>query len=146
MMRRPAVRPPRAPRGIALIEVLVAIVILGIGLLGTVGLQARSYAALADTGARAEATMAAEKLIGLMTTDQTNLAAYALAPGNSPSTRLQPWYDETRSHIPGAKIEVDLAPATGTDGTQVVVTISWTRKAGTAPSTHRVSAYIAQST
>lgn len=146
MMRRPARGPARARRGIALVEVLVAIVILGIGLLGTVGLQARSYAALADSGARAEATLAAEKLIGMMTTDQTNLAAYALAPGATVGSRLQPWYDETRSRIPGAKIEVDLAPASNTDGTQVVVTITWTRKAGTAPSTHRVSAYIAQST
>jgi type IV pilus assembly protein PilV len=141
-MRKPA----RAARGIALIEVLVAVVILGLGLLGTVGLQARTYAALADTGMRAEATMAAEKLIGLMTTDQANLAAYALAPGATPGARLQPWFSETRAHIPGAAIEVDVAPAAGADGTQVVVAISWTRKAGAAPSMHRVSAYIAQST
>jgi type IV pilus assembly protein PilV len=39
---------------------MLAIVILGIGLLGTVGLQARAYSALSDAGARAEATLAAE--------------------------------------------------------------------------------------
>lgn len=148
MMRRPPVRAPRAPRqarGIALVEVLVAIVILGIGLLGTIGLQARAYSALADSGMRAEATMAAEKLIGLMTTDQANLAAYAFAPGGTVSSRLQPWVDETRARIPGATIEVDESPAANTDGTEVVVTISWTRKAGLT-NQHRVVAYIAGST
>jgi len=145
-MRRPASRLPRSARGIALIEVLVAIVILGLGLLGTVALQARTYSALADTSMRAEATMAAEKLIGVMTTDQANLSAYALAAGGTASSRLQPWLTETRAHIPGAAVTVALAPASGTDGTQVVVTISWTRKAGSAANTHRISAYIAQST
>lgn len=139
MMRRPQ-------QGIAMIEVLVAIVILGLGLIGTVALQARTYSALSDTSIRAEATMAAEQLIGLMTTDQANLAAYALAKGSTPTPQLQAWYNQTLSRIPGATIEVDEAPALKTDGTQVVVTIQWTRKAGTAPDNYRVSAYIAQST
>jgi type IV pilus assembly protein PilV len=139
----------RPVRGIALIEALVAIVILALGLLGTVGLQARSYSALADTGIRAEATMAAEKLIGLMTTDQANLSGYALATGATPaaSSRLKPWYDETRAHIPGAviQIQVGAAPAPAS-GNQVSVTIGWTRRAGTAPNQYRVTAYIAQAT
>lgn len=141
----------RSQGGIALVEVLVAIVILGIGLIGTVALQARTYAALADTGERAEATMAAEQLIGQMTTDQANLAAYALAPHGSPSAQLQDWYNATLARIPGATVEVDVAPALSPDGpqvvgTEVVVTIQWMRKAGTAPNSQRVSAYIAQST
>lgn len=144
MMRAP--RPPRPQRGIALVEAMVAVVILALGLLGTIAMQARSYSALADTGMRAEATMAAEKLVGLMTTDQANLAAYALASGATPSARLKPWYDETRAHIPNAQIAVALSPAAGTNGTQVVVTIGWTHKAGTASASHRVAAYIAQST
>jgi type IV pilus assembly protein PilV len=154
MMRRPAsLRAVRAAvlpiaRGIALIEALVAIVILGLGLLGTVGLQARSYSALADTGTRAEATMAAEKLIGLMSTDLPNLPSYALAAGTVPAAgaRIKPWYDETRAHIPGATVQVDVAAAPKTNGTRVAITITWARRAGTAPSQHRVSAYIAQST
>jgi type IV pilus assembly protein PilV len=133
-------------QGIALVEAMVAVVILALGLLGTIGMQARSYSALAEAGARTEATMAAEKLVGLMTTDQANLASYVLVAGATPDARLLPWYNETRAHIPNASIAVAVAPVTGTGSTQVVVTIGWTRKAGTAPSTHRVSAYIAQST
>jgi type IV pilus assembly protein PilV len=137
-------RAPRPQHGIALVEAMVAILILALGLLGTIGMQARAYSALADAGMRAEATMAAEKLVGLMTTDQANLNSYALASGGTPGARLQPWYDETRAHIPNAQIAVAVNPAAGTNGTQVVVTIGWLRKAGTAPASHRVSAYIAQ--
>jgi type IV pilus assembly protein PilV len=155
MMPRPIPRRPGLPlsmqlpssvRGIALIEALVAILILALGLLGTVGLQARSYAALADAGTRAEATMAAEKLIGTMTTDQANLNAYAVTAGGACGTRLLPWCNETRAHIPNATLQVDVAPALNTDGTRVVITIGWTRRAGTASNRYSVSAYIAQST
>ena len=139
-------RRARRESGIALIEVLVAIVLLGIGLLGTIGLQGRSYAALADTGMRAEATIAAEKLIGVMTTDQANMAAYALAAKGTPSATLKPWYDETRSHIPNAGITVAVVPASGTTLGQVTVTIQWTRQAGATANQHTVTSYIAPAT
>jgi type IV pilus assembly protein PilV len=154
----PALKPGRGPRsqrrlgqprsqlGIAMIEVLIAIVLLGIGVLGTIGLQGRSYSALADTGMRAEATIAAEKLIGVVTNDQANLAAYAVAAGAAPSAALKPWYDETAAHIPGAKIAVAVvAPVTTAPG-QVTVTIEWMRKAGSPTNKHTVTSYIAPAT
>jgi type IV pilus assembly protein PilV len=144
MMRRVPID-PRGQRGIAMIEVLVAILLLGIGVLGTIGLQGRSYSALADTGMRAEATMAAEKLIGVATNDQANLAAYALVKGAAPNATLKPWYDDTVAHIPGAKIAVAvLAPSTTAPG-QVTVTIEWLRKAGSPTNSHTVTSYIAPS-
>ena len=45
--------PHRSQHGIALLEAMIAIVILALGLLGTIGLQARSYSALADSAMRA---------------------------------------------------------------------------------------------
>jgi type IV pilus assembly protein PilV len=151
MRFQPRQRIPVTQRGIALIEVLVAIVLLGVGLLGTIGLQGRSYSALADTGMRAEATIAADKLIGVMTTDQANLAAYALALNGVPGATLRPWYDETRTHIPNAAITVAVTPVSATAAGKVTVTISWTRKApkaGTAAATntHAVTSYIAPAT
>jgi type IV pilus assembly protein PilV len=144
MMRRQGrVTKPRSQRGIALIEVLVAIVLLGIGVLGTIGLQARSYSALADTGMRAEATIAAEKLIGVATNDQFNLGAYAVAVGDDPSTTLKPWYDETVARIPGAKISVNVVAPSATAPGQVTVTIEWMRKAGSTSNKHTVTSYIA---
>jgi type IV pilus assembly protein PilV len=139
-------------RGIALLEVLLAIVLLGIGVLGTIGLQARSYSALADTGLRAEATMAAEKLIGVVTNDQPNLAAYALAAGGTPSAALKPWVDETQGRIPGATLAVEVAAPTTTAAGTVKVTIGWMRKKGSGSitdaansSSYTVTSYLAPS-
>lgn len=132
--------------GFALVEAMVAAVVLAVGLLGTIGLQARSLGALQDTAMRAEATMAAEKLIGMMTTDQANLSDYALASGATPSARLQPWVTETRSRIPNATFVVTVARTAGTTVSQVGVTIGWTRKAGSSANQYRVSTYLSQAT
>jgi len=138
---KPRVARPTFRRGIALVEALVAVVLLAVGLLGAIGMQARSYSALADTGMRAEATMAADKLIGVMAFDQANLASYALASGAAPGARIRPWYDETRAHIPGAVISVALVPAAAS--TRVTIRIGWTRKSGEAGYSHTITSYIA---
>lgn len=138
----------KAAQGIALVEVLVAAVLLAIGVLGALGLQARSQGALADAGMRAEAVIAANKLLGIMALDQANLASYAFAPGATPSAQLAPWYAETvsRAHIPGASVTVDVDPQPAADRTRVSVTIAWTRKSGAATNSHTVSAWLAPST
>lgn len=135
-----------AQRGIALIEALVAVALLAIGLLGAIGMQARSHAALADTGMRAEATIAADKLLGVMASDQANLASYALAAGAVPGARLKPWYDETRKNIAGAVIEVTLGAVAASGPAKVTIRIGWTRKANTAANSHTVVSYIAKAT
>jgi type IV pilus assembly protein PilV len=134
----------RRQGGMALIESIVAAVLLAVGLLGAIGLQARSASALADAGMRAEATIAADKLLGMMAVDLPNAGAYALAAGGSATTRLQPWYDETRGRIPNAQITVVVTPAT--DRTRVEITIAWTRKTGAAQNAHRVVSYLAAAT
>ena len=145
MMNRP---PPRrhAQRGIALLEALLAAVILAIGLLGTIGLQARSYAALSDAGMRAEAAIAANKLLGIMNTDLVNIEDFALDVGDEPSERLAQWHAETLRLIPGATVEIGVTPAAGGAPTAVDITISWRRKADTPVNTHRISSYFAVST
>lgn len=135
-MRRRA----RGQGGFALIEAMVAAVVLAVGLLATIGLQARSLAALQDTAMRAEATMAAEKLIGLMSTDAANLGAYAYGGTGSVPARIQPWVTDTRTRIPNATVVVAVTPLVS--GSQVALTIGWRRKAGTAANQYRVSAYV----
>lgn len=123
-----------------MLEAMIAIVLLAIGLIGTVGMQARAVAALNDAGMRAEATMAAEKLLGVMSADAANLPNYALTETSAPTAAIRPWVTETRGYIPNAKLSVALTPQTRR--TQVDITIKWTRKDGDPENQHRVTAYI----
>ena len=135
-------------RGVALLEVLLAVLILAIGLLGTIGLQARAYSALAEADLRAEATMASEKLLGVMANDQganqSNLPNYAVAAGAAPPAALADWHAETIKQIRNATITVAVTP-NGTRLAQVDITISWIRKTGDKTNTHRLTSYIAAS-
>lgn len=137
--------PRRQQQGVALLEAMIACVILAIGLLGTVGLQARAYSAMNDAGARAEAVIASERLFGMMSTDQTNLASYALAAGGAPGTALAPWYADTTKAIPGATISVVMAAAPTGNSTAVTVTIAWKRKATDAGNQNAVTYYLSTS-
>ncbi|RZA33942.1 MAG: hypothetical protein EOP92_18250 [Lysobacteraceae bacterium] len=136
----------RAQAGVALLESLLAAVLLAIGLLGTIGLQARSYAALSDASMRAEATIAANKLLGVMNTDLDHLADYGLTAGAAPSGRLAQWHQETIRLIPGASVVVAVTPAAGTAPAAVDITINWRRKADTPLNTHRITSYFAGAT
>lgn len=126
--------------GVALLESLLAVLVLAIGLIGTIGLQARAFSALSDASMRAEATMASDKLLGLMSNDYGNLAQYALASGAAPSASLATWYAETRTAIPGAVIVITVVPAAAM--TTVTTSISWTRKAGEVANTHQMTSYL----
>jgi type IV pilus assembly protein PilV len=134
--------PKRRQGGVALLEALLAAVLLAIGLLGTIGLQARAHSALLDAGMRAEATIAAERLIGMMSTDVQELDDYALAAGGTPGPRLAPWHRATKKSIPGAQVVITVAPGSLAFPNTVTVSISWQRKAGAPTNTHTVNAYI----
>lgn len=128
--------------GVALLEALIAALLLAIGLLGTIGLQARAYSSLSDAGMRIEATIAAERLLGVMTSDSAHMSDYALASGAAPGSRLVPWYNATRRNIPGAAVTVAVTPAAGSGPAAVTITIGWQRKANDPANVHTVRAFI----
>jgi len=132
----------RRQGGVALLEALIAALLLAIGLLGTIGLQARAYSSLSEAGMRIEATIAAERLLGVMTSDSAHLPDYALASGATPGTRLAPWYSATRKNIPGAAVTVAVTPAAGSAPAAVTITIGWQRKANDPANAHTVRAFI----
>jgi type IV pilus assembly protein PilV len=140
--------PRSGQNGIALIEAMIATVILAIGLLGTIGLQARAYSALNDASLRAEATIASEKLFGLMSTDVANLNSYAKTTSSVPGDVLSPWDKETKAAIPDATTAVTVTPTSnGTSSTAVTVTIQWQRKKGdaTTANTSTMTSYLSGS-
>lgn len=137
----------RQQEGVALIEAMIATIVLAIGLLGTIGLQARAYSAINDAGQRAEATIASQKLLGLMSTDVTNLASYATTSCTGASALLTVWCADTIKAIPGATVGIAVVPLATGSSTAVTVTIGWQLKAGSAGTANRsvMTAYLAGS-
>ncbi|MYN04899.1 hypothetical protein GTP41_22645 [Pseudoduganella sp. DS3] len=128
--------------GAAMIEAVVAVILLAVGLLGTVAMQARSYAAINDAGMRAEATLAADRLVGIVSNDYDNIDQYVFTAKDKkqPSTALKPWMGETLDAIPGAA--VDVAVVRGVTQTQVDITIAWQRRQNEEPNKHVMTTYI----
>lgn len=62
----------RLQRGVGLIEVLVAVLILALGLLGMAGLQAKSLRANQSSYARSQAVMLSYYMLDAMRIDRTN--------------------------------------------------------------------------
>lgn len=132
----------RNQQGIMLLEAMLAVILLGIGLIGAILIQARAFSALSDATMRAEATMAGESLVALMTNDQPNVAQYALAAGGTASARLAPWVAETKRVIPNATITVAVTPTAGSNHNQVNITIGWQRKSSDPQHRHQLIAHL----
>ncbi|MBL8350585.1 MAG: prepilin-type N-terminal cleavage/methylation domain-containing protein [Burkholderiaceae bacterium] len=118
-MNRPA--PPRSvpARGFALLEVLVALIICAIGVLGVVGLQGAMTRAQTATSFRGDAAYLAQQLIGGMWVDRNNLAAYATGSCGAACTD---WRNRVASRLPGGSATVTVDTATGV----VTIEIRWT--------------------
>lgn len=134
--------------GAFLLEVLIAILIFSVGILGIVGLQASAVTASTDAKYRSEASLLANKLIGQMWVSarslgalQTNFAGHV--SGVSDGTAYIDWaWGSTASQgapatgtvmqlLPGAQSNppiVSLAAVSPSDpntATAVTITISW---------------------
>jgi type IV pilus assembly protein PilV len=124
MTSRPA-RRPRGAAGFTLIEVLVAILLFSIGLLGVVGMQARMLQASTQNGDRARASMLANELVSTMWSQQSV---------NVSSATLSAWQkrvaDPTTAGLPNGVGSVAYATASGT--TTATVTITWKAPAAAA--------------
>ncbi|MCR8957670.1 pilus assembly protein PilV [Variovorax sp. S2] len=115
----------RRSQGIALIEVLVALLIFMLGVLGLVGLQASMTRAQTDSKVRADAAYLASELNGRMWSDLTNLAGYNGA-GCAAQARCSEWQSKVRSSLPSGSGAVTVNASSG----DVAVTISWTMPNG----------------
>jgi len=69
-------RPVASQRGVVLLEVLVAVLIFSIGILGMIAMQAASVTAVSDAKYRSEAAMVADQIIARMWADQANITSY----------------------------------------------------------------------
>ena len=132
----------RTQRGMAMVEAMIAVVILAIGVIGTLGLQMYSQRALNEAGMRSEATIAATELIGVMNADPANLSEYALSADGTPGERIAPWHDALQALLPGASAVVEVSDPDDAGLTEVVIQIQWKRDPAEAVNTHRIVTYL----
>jgi type IV pilus assembly protein PilV len=129
-------RLPRPPRrraaGFTLIEVLVAILLFSVGILGLVGMQARLLQATAQNGDRARASMLANELVSAMWAQQSV---------DVPAATLSAWQsrvgDPSTAGLPNGLGSVAYATASGIK--TATITITW--KAPAAPAAAASSSF-----
>jgi type IV pilus assembly protein PilV len=112
----------RTSKGIALIEALVAILILSIGILGLVGLQASMTRAQSSAKYRADAAYLASEIVGAMWIDKPNLANYATTASSTCSYQhCLDWVNKVTTGLPNGVGQVSVTPSTG----EVGLTVTW---------------------
>lgn len=112
-------------RGISLLEVLVAMLIFMLGILGLVGLQSSMTRAQTEAKFRADAANLATEAFARMWADLPNLNNYN---GSSCASvqRCKEWQDKVSAALPQGSGAVTLESATG----NATATVSWTTAGG----------------
>lgn len=111
----------RQQGGATLLEILVSVLILSLGILALVGLQARSITAAGDAKHRVEATNYADQVVGQMWADRANLLNYPTFAAPAAAA----WQLQVANALPGPGAGA-IAVTPDPNGNLVTVTVSWT--------------------
>ena len=131
MPRKGTLSRPRAQRGSFLLEALISVLIVALGLLGLIGLQARAIQSVDDAQYRAEAAYLANALLGQMWVHNPKTAQLKADFDDSAGG---PDYNEFKSwvgkRLPGANIAANAPKVTVTPGltaqaTDVRIQLFW---------------------
>lgn len=109
-------------QGIALIEVLISVLLLSLGIIALVGLQAAMNKNTTQTKLRGEASFLANQLIGQMWVDQTNLSEYKTTETgcqDTNATNCTKWYALVQRNLPKGSAVVKVV------GNEVNIVINW---------------------
>ncbi len=125
----------RGAHGFVLIDVLIAILLFSVGVLGLVGLQSAMTRNQTEAKVRADASYLASELVAQMWSNTTSLSSYT-STGCASLALCKEWQDKVAASLPQGSGSVS---ADGTTG-DVTVTVSWTNPGGES---HR---YVTQTT
>jgi len=147
----------RRQRGFMIVEALVAILVFSLGILGVVGMQARSVQMMSDATLRAQAAQHASELIAEMwTVDPSALGTlFSSNPAGARYTQWRSRVETGSTSLPGAatlppQVTVATAqvayPPTLAFGNQtattVTVTVRWQAPGSAAASSYTTTAMI----
>ncbi|MFT3813233.1 MAG: pilus assembly protein PilV [Acidovorax sp.] len=110
-----------------LLEVLVALLVFMLGILGFIGLQAAMTRATAEADWRANAAYLANDALGRMWSDIGNLANYA-GTTSCTATACTEWRSKVQQLLPGSTASITVDAATG----NVSIRIDWQLPGGAA--------------
>ncbi len=119
----------RGSQGVALLEVLVAILLFALGVLALVGLQGALTRAQTDAKIRTDAAALAGEVIGQMWADIGQINKYN-GTGCASHPRCKSWQDKVTQSLPAGTGTVTVDAGSG----DVTVLINWTNPSG---ETHR---------
>jgi type IV pilus assembly protein PilV len=136
--------------GASLIEVLVAILVFSLGILGAVGLQAAAIKMSTDAQQRAEATFLADQLLArMLIADPATASAFAhhpegttsCAPTGAASTNpiMTEWLSEVTATFPRVSADMQQVIVSGTPANEVTVKLCWKNGESDTPHTLEVS-------
>lgn len=112
---------PNQEKGFALLEVLIAILIFTIGVLGLIGVQASSIKATVESKNRSEATLIANQVIGDIWTQMGSGTALTSFNGtySSASNSGTLWAKTVLAALPNGSIQVTANPP------EVQIIVAW---------------------
>lgn len=136
---------PRLQRGVALIEALIGLMVLAVGVLGSLYFQGFMVSSNTVSLQRMEAAMLAQELIAMASSDPANVDCYATGGGGGcasgqASAYFADWLGRVATQLPGAAANPPTAVLQA--GGVYTVTLFWIQKDGGITRNHRVATQI----